>query len=69
MHTVFKEGANKGRKFWKCASDGMTCKFWEWDDEPPRSYGDKSNSGETSAPFGTGSSTSTASDVCFKVRF
>ncbi|KAF5357377.1 hypothetical protein D9758_005864 [Tetrapyrgos nigripes] len=30
--TVHKEGANKGRQFWRCASD--SCKFFEWDDEP-----------------------------------
>lgn len=34
--TVVKEGANKGRIFWKCSKYEGGCQFFEWDDEPPR---------------------------------
>lgn len=69
MHTVSKEGANKGRRFWKCTKgDELACKFWEWDDEPGRSYGPRDaksfSNGSTTSNSGSGS----ASDVCFKVR-
>ena len=73
LHKVFKEGPNKGRKFWKCTKGGgLACKFWEWDDEPSRNYG---SSGDTMAgSVSNGSSTynpasGSGSDVCFKVRF
>src|SRR5260221_721135 len=71
-HTVFKEGPNKGRVFWKCPrGEGLSCKFWEWDDEPPRNYGDSGASGDTMAgSFSNGLSTpsGSSSDACFKVR-
>jgi len=41
MLTVQKEGANHGRKFWKCrnAQNEGDCSFFEWDDEAPRPPG------------------------------
>ena len=32
--TVKKEGANKGRKFWKCAQFSRGCRFFQWIDPP-----------------------------------
>eukprot|EP00418_Pyrodinium_bahamense_P071206 CAMPEP_0179096604 /NCGR_PEP_ID=MMETSP0796-20121207/44420_1 /TAXON_ID=73915 /ORGANISM="Pyrodinium bahamense, Strain pbaha01" /LENGTH=175 /DNA_ID=CAMNT_0020794329 /DNA_START=1 /DNA_END=526 /DNA_ORIENTATION=+ len=29
-----RDGPHQGRRFWKCGHEG--CKFFEWDDEPPR---------------------------------
>jgi DNA topoisomerase-3 len=75
MHFVFKEGANKGRKFWKCGKgDGSACKFWEWDDEAPRTYSQGSSRDATVGSSHNGSSThnpgsGNSSDVCFKVRW
>ena len=68
MHTVFKEGANKGRKFWKCGNgEGSACKFWEWDDEAPRNYG--TDAGDARTIDSPNNSTSGGgSDLCFKVR-
>jgi DNA topoisomerase-3 len=73
VHIVFKDGINKGRKFWKCTKgDGLACKFWEWDDEPPRSYGGSSGDAMPRS-VSNGSSynptSGSGSDVCFKVRF
>jgi DNA topoisomerase III len=35
--TVLREGANKGRQFWGCPNhESARCKYFEWDDEPPR---------------------------------
>ena len=77
LHTVFKEGSNKGRKFWRCGKgDGSSCKFWEWDDEPPRnqtrgsglaevtSSGVSSRGGYSQSQGDSGA----ADDACFKVR-
>ena len=75
MRTVFKEGANKGRKFWKCANgEGPACIFWEWDDRPPRNYGSIDDVGDAGAKsFSISSpnrnSASGGADVCFKARF
>ncbi|PFH53711.1 hypothetical protein AMATHDRAFT_136850 [Amanita thiersii Skay4041] len=56
LHTVTKETENKGRKFWKCPNKESDCKFFEWDDEPPRT-----NDGMT--PSG-----SNVTNECFRVR-
>jgi hypothetical protein len=52
--TVQKEGANKGRQFWSCPNhESARCKFFEWDDEPPRN--DMGiGGGSTSGGFGGG---------------
>ncbi|PPQ82932.1 hypothetical protein CVT26_005039 [Gymnopilus dilepis] len=68
--TVQKEGANKGRKFWKCKKgDNGSCGFFEWDDQPPQNAGPSNRPGGMSSRTqsmnstgGAGSST----DVCFK---
>jgi DNA topoisomerase-3 len=58
--TVFKEGANQGRQFWTCSKgEAERCKFFEWDDEPPRVSG-----GGGGGSGGGGG----ASDECYKVR-
>jgi len=73
LHTVFKEGSNKGRKFWRCGKgDGSSCKFWEWDDEPPRNQASGSgmaSSGLSSrGVYGQSQGDSgAADDACFKV--
>ena len=48
---VLKEGANKGRQFWSCPNhESARCKYFEWDDEPPRH-----DTGVGSGGFGGGS--------------
>ncbi|KAF9557949.1 prokaryotic type I DNA topoisomerase [Agrocybe pediades] len=71
--TTMKEGANKGRKFWKCKSE--TCRFFEWDDEPPKSkskptYG-ANGSGSGSMParaqsFSGAAGNDKSGDMCYK---
>lgn len=63
LHTVLKESANKGRKFWSCRKSEHRCAFFEWDDEPPRTTpalgGTTSRAGSLNTNDGPGE--------CFKV--
>lgn len=53
--TVLKEGPNKGRQFWCCPNhESARCKFFEWDDEPPRDE-TAVKSGSSNGLFGDGS--------------
>ncbi|KAF9523469.1 DNA topoisomerase [Crepidotus variabilis] len=68
--TVVKEGANQGRKFWKCRKrdEGVPCKFFEWDDQPP---GAKKTPTSTGGPYngsGGGGSMASSTDVCYKCQ-
>ncbi|KAF9449670.1 prokaryotic type I DNA topoisomerase [Macrolepiota fuliginosa MF-IS2] len=61
LRTVQKEGANQGRKFWKCQNSQTAddCGFFEWDDEPPRPPGASHGGGAS------GSSGSAGSGECY----
>lgn len=67
-----KEGDNQGRLFWRCPIrvKEEQCKFFEWDDEPPRSA---ETSGRGAAPGRSNHTGSTAGEggggsECFNVR-
>ncbi|KAF8907833.1 DNA topoisomerase [Gymnopilus junonius] len=79
QYTVQKEGANKGRLFWKCRKgENGSCGFFEWDDQPPQNVGGSSGSGmgrasgtvmssrAQSMNVAGGSGSGSATDVCFK---
>lgn len=54
--TVLKEGANKGRQFWCCPNhESARCKFFEWDDEPPRNDSGDGRGSSSGGVFGGGS--------------
>lgn len=68
---TMKEGPNQGRSFWKCKKrqeEEGACKFFEWDDEPPRNAG--GTFGNSSGPSRTASlNNSAGSGACFKVCY
>jgi GRF zinc finger len=61
-----KEGANKGRKFWKCSkSEESQCKFFEWDDQPPAMGPTFGSSGRQVSAQAPGAAAS-ATGECYK---
>lgn len=52
--TVVKEGANKGRKFWKCGN-GDQCNFFEWMDGPSQQKSSAISSGPPRSAVGQNS--------------